>query len=111
MVAERVVDVLEPVEVEQQQPERCTGPLALRRGLEPVGEQRRLGRPVRASCSACWAVLVGLSVQATARAVHLPEQQQPHGEQAGDDQARDAGGRGGDLRLGLLVRDGDPLRL
>ena len=52
VVAERVVDLLEAVEVDQQHRDVLVGPAVVQSGGEVLGSAMRFGSPVSASCRA-----------------------------------------------------------
>ena len=68
-VAERVVDDLEAVEVEEEQREPIAAALrAHERVLQAVHQRARFGRPVRASCRARWRIKSSVRARSSALA-------------------------------------------
>ena len=67
LVAERVVDELELVEVGEQHGDRpAVAPAARERALQPVERERAVGSPVSGSCSARWRTSASTRLRSTA---------------------------------------------
>ena len=96
VVAERVVDVLEPVDVQEHEPDAGPGLLRLEdRAPHPLREHAPVGQPRERVQEREARVLEGRGLQAAGRRPHGPEQHHPEGEQAdGHDERQRADGLG-----------------